>query len=220
MADPNQEFSGMIAPSPQRPADAPSASREGVLLAQSAWIYDELGYAAAALVMYARAVTLISDEIAGDERAASDESYFHRGLSQLRLGCLHLQKFDINSGRLHLTAGLPDLRKAWELNPGHPPHQKALVQLALMLGRFDIAEQVRDHSPDGPGRETMYDWIFRALQIWDRFRNDGSVVKLDTTWVNPKWTDPEDPHVPDNWPLVLLEEVFGPDARAKSGTIF
>lgn len=175
--------------------------QHGIAIAQTGWMYENMGYANAAMNMYHQAVQSLSAGMSKIDGPVSDDSLFHLGTSQLRLGCLAQTMGNRPLSRQWLLSSLPNLEAAWRRFPGNPWYQQALAQASILLGQVGIAEQVRDQSPPCSSLEKVSGWIDQAIKIWDRFQGK------NLEYLGIDGPDPEQPSM--DWSKSLLNEVFG-----------
>jgi hypothetical protein len=184
--------------------------QHGISVAQTAWVYENMGYAAAAMNMYQQAVNTLSAGISTLAGPAPDDALFHLGASQLRLGCLCQNLGNSTASRQWIQASLPNLREAWGRFPGNPWYQQALVQASLLLGQLGTAEEVREQSPQSAAVEKISGWIDRAVQARDRLNvsQGGPGRAIASNWAPAG----------NEWSSVVMRDVFnGSPAWAGAG---
>lgn len=168
--------------------------QHGISVAQTAWMYENMGYASAAMNMYEQAVTTLTNGIATLAGQAPDDALFHLGSSQLRLGCLQQNAGNITSGRLWMQKSLAHLQEAWRRFPGNPWYQQALAQASILLGQMNTAEEVREQSPQSATVDKIGGWIDQAMKAWDRLNEKNNIPAR---------------RQPDNeWSGVVMKDVF------------
>jgi len=175
--------------------------QHGICIAQTGWMYENMGYVPAALSMYQQAMRALTEGIASLSVPPADDALFHLGASQLRLGCIYLTRGNSKSGREWIEAALPNLCSAWMFFPGNPWYQQALTQAALILGEIGTAEKVRDQSPPSETISQIGEWIDQALKIWERLQgNDAEYLGMTIVGGDQSFGD---------WSTALLNDVFG-----------
>ncbi len=166
--------------------------QHGISIAQTAWMYENMGYNAAAMNMYQQAVNTLTAGLATLPGAAPDDALFHLGASQLRLGCLCQTMGNVTASRQWIRSSLPHLQEAWQRFPGNPWYQQALAQASILLGQIADAQNVRKQSPQSPTVEKIGGWIDSAMKVWDRLNNENNLARpLASGWAQPsaEWSD-------------------------------
>jgi tetratricopeptide (TPR) repeat protein len=172
--------------------------QHGISLAQTAWMYEDLGYASAAASMYEQAVATLTNGIAALRGAVPDDALFHLGSCQLRLGCAAHAAENYTLSRQLLQQSLPNLEEAWRRFPANPWYQQGLVQASLLLGQLTTAEEVCERSPRSQNIERIGGLLDRAKAAWERMpaaatgngREWTRAVVRDVFDGLPAWTRP------------------------------
>jgi len=167
--------------------------QHGISVAQTAWMYESMGYATAALNMYHQAIETLSHGISTLQGPAPDDALFHLGACQLRVGCMCQTLGDLPASRQWFQSSLRHLEEAWNRFPGNPWYQQALAQASILLGQMKTAQQVRETSPKSATAEKIGMWIDRALVVWDR--------------MNPR-IDGVQRAIPNGWSGTVMKDVF------------
>jgi len=166
--------------------------QHGISVAQTAWMYESMGYSTAALNMYQQAIETLSHGIATLDGPAPDDALFHLGACQLHIGCMsQTLGDDLPASRQWIQSSFRHLQEAWQRFPGNPWYQQALVQASILLGQMKTAEEVRTSSPKSATVEKIGNWIDLALVAWDRLnpRKEGAQRVIPNGWTGTVMKD-------------------------------
>lgn len=122
--------------------------QHGISMAQTGWMYEELGYPAAALGMYRQAVQTLTRGIAALGGDAPTDARHHLGAGRLGIARLCESMGNPDAARAWVESALPNLREAARLAPANARYVETLGAALRHLARLD-AEATRECGPDG-----------------------------------------------------------------------